>query len=585
MSQDSSKIVNFLLKKGKLSSSQYEKILKELEKSKNDLSPDEFLEKKGIVSDEEIAKAKGELYSLPIADIYGLQIDQKVLNIIPEDVAENYFVLPFDKDNKILKVVILDPGDFRAREAVNFVARQKGLRVKYFVAPRSAFKKALAQYSGLDVEVKEAVGSAESRFAPTLDKGKGINDLGVGDISKTAPIAKLVGSILKYAVDNQVSDIHIEPFTNKSRVRYRIDGVLRETAMLPGYLHSAIISRIKVMSNLKLDETRVPQGGRIRIVISGRQIDLRVSVMPLLDNEKAVMRVLDPTRKIFTLQDLGFWGQGLDVIKNNLSKPHGMILITGPTGSGKTTTLYALLKILNQSTVNIVSLEDPIEYVLEGINQSQVRSDIGYSFASGLRSIVRQDPDVIMVGEIRDDETAELAVHAALTGHIVLSTLHANDAFGAIPRLMDMNVAPFLISSSLNTVVAQRLVRKICPHCREEITLSDSLEKSIEKSLQEKEIKDFNLEDYRDPHTGHLKFYRGAGCSRCNQEGYKGRLAVFEALDMTEPMKNIVEGGAKEEIAEKELERQNMIKMVRDGYIKALKGETTVEEVLRVSRE
>jgi type IV pilus assembly protein PilB len=584
MSQDS-KIVNFLLEKGKLSSKEHEQILKEVKKSKNDLSPDEFLEEQEIVSEDEIARAKGELYSLPVADIYGLTIDQKILNIIPRDVAENYFVLPFGKEKEILKVVILDPGNFRAREAVNFVARQKGLQVEYFVTARTAFKKALAQYSGLDVEVKEAVGSAESRFAPALDKSKGINDLGVGDISKSAPIAKLVGSILKYAVDNQVSDIHIEPFTNKSRVRYRVDGVLRETAMLPGYLHSAIISRIKVMSNLKLDETRVPQGGRIRIVISNRQIDLRVSVMPLLENEKAVMRVLDPTRRIFTLQDLGFWGQGLEVIKNNLSKPHGMILITGPTGSGKTTTLYALLKILNQSTVNIVSLEDPIEYVLEGINQSQVRSDIGYSFASGLRSIVRQDPDVIMVGEVRDDETAELAVHAALTGHIVLSTLHANDSFGAVPRLMDMNVAPFLISSSLNTVVAQRLVRKICPHCREEIKLSEPTEKEIEKSLQGQEIQGFDLEKYRDSSTGHLKFYRGRGCSRCNQEGYKGRLAVFEALDMTDEMKNIIEKGASEEDAEKELKRQKMIKMVRDGYIKALKGETTIEEVLRVSRE
>jgi len=583
MPQDNDKIIRSLLEKGKISETQYKKILAESKKA--NLCPDELLESKKIVSEDDIALIEGELYSLSVADLYGLTVDRKILNIIPKDVAENYFVLAFAKNKNILKVAMLNPGDFRAREAVNFVARQKGLKAEYFAVPKSAFIKALSQYSSLDVEVEAAVDSAESRFAPVTKEGKGVSELGIGGISKSAPIAKLVASILRYAVDNQVSDVHIEPFANKSRVRYRIDGVLRETAMLPGYLHSAIISRIKVMSNLKLDETRVPQGGRIRVMISKRKIDLRVSVMPLLDSEKAVMRILDPTRRIFTLDDLGFWGSGLKVIQDNLSKPHGMLLVTGPTGSGKTTTLYALLKILNQTTVNIISLEDPIEYVLQGVNQSQVKPDIGYSFASGLRSIVRQDPDVIMVGEIRDNETAELAVHAALTGHIVLSTLHANDAFGAIPRLIDMKVPPFLLASSINTVIAQRLVRKICPHCREQITLSEDLEKDVERVLGDNKIEGFNLAKYRDSQTNHLKFYRGKGCSRCNQEGYKGRLAIFEALAMTDEMKDIIVRGCKEAEVDKELERQQMVKMVRDGYIKALKGETTMEEVLRVSRE
>ncbi len=583
MPQDKDKIIHSLLEKGKISEAQSKKIL--VESKEANLSPDEFLESKKIVSEDDIALVKGELYSLSVADIYGLTIDRKILNIIPKDVAENYFVLAFAKDKNILKVAILNPGDFRAREAVNFVARQKGLEAEYFAAPKLAFIKALAQYSSLDVEVEAAVDSAESRFAPVTKGRIGIPELSTEGMSKSAPISKLVASILRYAVDNQVSDVHIEPFADKSRVRYRIDGVLRETAMLPGYLHSAIISRIKVMSNLKLDETRVPQGGRIRVMISKRKIDLRVSVMPLLDSEKAVMRILDPTRRIFTLDDLGFWGSGLKVIQDNLSKPHGMVLVTGPTGSGKTTTLYALLKILNKTTVNIVSLEDPIEYVLQGVNQSQVKSDIGYSFASGLRSIVRQDPDVIMVGEIRDNETAELSVHAALTGHIVLSTLHANDAFGAIPRLIDMKVAPFLIVSSINVVVAQRLVRKICLHCREQIILSENIERDVEKAFKDDKIEGFSLEKYRDSQTGHLKFYRGKGCSRCNQEGYKGRLAIFEALSMTDEMKDIITSGCQEAEAEKELERQQMVKIVRDGFVKALKGETTMEEVLRVSRE
>ena len=583
MPQDNDKIISSLLEKEKISEEQYKKILADSKKA--NLSPDEFLESKKIVSEDDIALVKGELYSLKVADIYGLAIDRKILNIIPEDIAENYFVLAFNKNKNVLKVATLNPGDFRAREAVNFVARQKNLKVEYFAVAKSSFGKGLAQYSGLAAEVESAVDSAESRFAPISRGRKAVSELGTEEISRSAPIAKLVASILRYAVDNQVSDIHIEPFADKSRIRYRIDGVLRETAMLPGHLHSAIISRIKVMSNLKLDETRVPQGGRIRVMISKRKIDLRVSVMPLLDSEKAVMRILDPTRRIFTLDDLGFWGSGLKVIKDNLSKPHGMLLITGPTGSGKTTTLYALLKILNKATVNIVSLEDPIEYVLQGVNQSQVKSDIGYSFASGLRSIVRQDPDVIMVGEIRDNETVELAVHAALTGHIVLSTLHANDAFGAVPRLIDMKVAPFLLASSINTVIAQRLVRKICTHCREQVILSENLEKKVEDVLKKDEIEGFKLEDYRDPKTGHLKFYRGKGCSRCNQEGYKGRLAIFEALSITDEMKDIITENSEEEAAEEEIKRQKMIKIAIDGYIKALRGETTMEEVLRVSRE
>ncbi|OQX70996.1 hypothetical protein B6D52_02905 [Candidatus Parcubacteria bacterium 4484_255] len=585
MFQSNDKIVRFLLKKGKISKEQYKKIL--AQSKKVNLSPDDFLESKKIVSEDDIALVKGELYSLPVADIYGFIIDKEVLSIIPKHVAENYFALPFAKDKNILKVVMLNPGDSRAREAINFVARQKGLKAKYFVASKSAFDKALAQYSDLNVEMGIAIDSAESKFAPIVKSSeKDILKLGAEELSKSAPIAKLVASILKYAVDNQASDVHIEPFTeNKSRVRCRIDGILKEIAVLPGHLHSAIISRIKVMSNLKLDETRIPQGGRIRVMISERKIDLRVSVMPLLDNEKAVMRILDPTRKVFTLSDLGFWGSGLRIVQDNLSKPHGMFLITGPTGSGKTTTLYALLKILNKSTVNIVSLEDPVEYVLQGINQSQIKPDIGYSFASGLRSIVRQDPDVIMVGEIRDNETAELAVHAALSGHIVLSTLHANDAFGAIPRLMDMKVPPFLLASSINVIIAQRLVRKICPHCREQVILSENVEREIEKILSGNKIDGFDLEKYRDSQTGHLKFYRGKGCPRCNQEGYKGRVAIFEALELTDEMQNIVMRGCKKTEVDKELERQQMIKILEDGYIKVLKGETTVEEILRVSRE
>ncbi|MCH7759087.1 Flp pilus assembly complex ATPase component TadA [Patescibacteria group bacterium] len=577
MTQGDSKVLKFLVKSGSLSQEHYDQLLAEAREVS--LSPDALLDANKLIPEEEISQAKSSVYDLPGAELYGLSVDRKILQIIPRETAENYQVVSFAKEGKVLKTAILNPGDFKAREAVNFIARQNNLKVEFYTAPASALKNILAQYTGLAIEVEEAVGAAEKRFAPT---GKKI-ELGLEEMSQAAPIAKLVASILKYAVDNQASDVHIEPFNDKSRVRYRIDGILRETAMLPGHLHSAIISRIKVMSNLKLDETRIPQDGRIRVMVSKRNVDMRVSIFPLLGNEKAVMRILDPARRIFDLKDLGFWGIGIKAIQKNLARPHGMVLITGPTGCGKSTTLYAAMKRLNQSSVNIMTLEDPIEYFLPGINQSQVQPDIGYSFASGIRSVIRQDPDIIMVGEIRDSETASLATHAALTGHIVLSTLHTNDALGAVPRLIDMDIEPFLIASSLNLVVAQRLVRKICSHCKQVIELPAETEKSITEAL--KDIKEINLDTFKSKKTGRLEFYRGAGCPRCNNEGYRGRIAIFEVLEVTEEMKELIvrQAGIKE--IKQEFERQKMIEMIKEGYIKALQGITTLEEVLRAARE
>lgn len=577
MTQGDSKVLKFLVKSGSLSQEHYDQLLNEAKEVR--LSPDALLEAKKLIPEEEISQAKSSIYNLPGAELYGFSVNRKILQIIPRETAETYQVVSFAKEDKVLKVAILNPGDFKAREAVNFVARQNNLKVEFYTAPASALKNILAQYTGLAVEVEEAVSAAEKRFAPT---GKKI-EMGLEEMSQAAPIAKLVASILKYAVDNQASDVHIEPLSDKSRVRYRIDGILRETAMLPGHLHSAIISRIKVMSDLKLDETRVPQDGRIRVMVSKRNVDIRVSIFPLLGKEKAVMRILDPDRRIFDLKDLGFWGIGIKAIQKNLARPHGMVLITGPTGCGKSTTLYAAMKRLNQSSVNIMTLEDPIEYFMPGINQSQVQPAIGYSFASGIRSVIRQDPDIIMVGEIRDNETANLATHAALTGHIVLSTLHTNDALGAVPRLIDMNIEPFLIASSLNLVVAQRLVRKICSHCKQVIELPAETEKAIIESL--KNIKEVNLDTFKSKKTGRLKFYRGASCSRCNNEGYQGRIAIFEALEITEEMKDLIVHRAGIKEIKQEFERQKMIEMIKEGYIKALQGITTLEEVLRVARE
>jgi type IV pilus assembly protein PilB len=573
-------VCQHLVKKGKLSAERVNLLIEEAEQY--GISPDELLERKHLVSEEEIAQAKSEIFNIPYIDIVGLIVDRELLKLLPKELAEAYQMVVFGKEDSTIKVALLNPGDFKAIEAIEFLVKPKGLNVKYYVTTNTAIKNILVQYGGLTTEVEEAITEIEKKFPPLITEGKVWAETGLEKVIEAAPIAKLVSSILKYAVDNRASDIHIEPFEDKTRIRCRIDGVLRTTALLPGHLHSAIVSRIKVMANLRLDETRIPQDGRIRVVISGRKIDLRVATFPLLGKEKVVMRILDPAQRIFTLEDLGFWGKGLEVIRRNLTKPHGMFLVTGPTGCGKTTTLYAVLKILNREGVNIVTLEDPIEYYIEGINQSQVKPEIGYTFASGIRAIVRQDPNVIMVGEIRDNETAELAIHAALTGHIVLSTLHTNDAFGAIPRLIDMKIEPFLISACLNVVIAQRLVRKICESCKEEIEISKDLEKEIIEKLTE--IKDFNLEEYKNK-NGRLKFYKGKGCLKCNHEGYKGRTAIFEVLEITERMKEIITSGCNLKDVKEEFKRQEMIEMVVDGYIKALKGITTIEEVLRAAKE
>lgn len=574
------KICQWLVTKGKLSAERVRDLNEEADRY--GITADELLEKKHLVSEEEIAQAKSAIFDVPYIDIFGLMVDKELIKMLPRELAESYQMVVFGREEDTLKVALLNPGDFKAREAMEFIAKPKKLTIKYFTATTTAIKNILAQYGGLAAEVEEALGGIEERFAPMIREGKTWAEAGLEEVTKTAPVARLVSSILKYAVDNKASDIHIEPYVDKTRVRYRIDGILRATALLPGHIHSAIISRIKVMANLKLDETRIPQDGRIRIVVSGRRVDLRVATLPLLEQEKVVIRILDPAQRIFTLEDLGFWGYGLEILRRNLARPHGMFLVTGPTGSGKTTTLYAVLKILNREGINIITLEDPIEYYVEGINQSQIKPDIGYTFAYGIRAVVRQDPNVIMVGEIRDTETAELATHAALTGHIVLSTLHTNDAFGAIPRLIDMKIEPFLIATSVNIVIAQRLVRKICEYCRESFEIGTEIEKEITQELEEI---DFDLKPYRDQKTGRLKFYHGKGCIRCNHEGYKGRNSIFEVLEISDRMKEIIVSGCKFEDVKAEFKKQKMIEMKKDGYIKALKGITTVEEVLRATKE
>jgi len=397
-------------------------------------------------------------------------------------------------------------------------------------------------------------------------------------VSEEAPIIKLVASTLKEAVNQRASDIHIEPQRTSMRIRFRVDGDLKEISKMPIELHQPIISRIKVLSNLKLDETRVPQDGRFRSVVFGRDIDFRVASFPTPAGEKVAIRVLDPSTGLKTLDDLGLIGKNNSIVQEAIKKPFGMIMITGPTGSGKSTTLYALLQLLNDEASNIVSLEDPVEYFIDGINQSQVQPEIGYDFASGLRQILRQDPDVIMVGEVRDVETAQLTIHAALTGHIVLSTLHTNNAVGVIPRLLDMKVDSFLLPSSLNIMMAQRLISRLCQKCKKPEAMPATMAEVVRKELEKIPA------DSR-PKSKDLQIWHSPGCDVCKNKGVIGRLAIFEVLRMTPELDNIVTTGMSEQKIMEEAKRQGMLTMRQDGILKALDGLVGMEEVLRETSE
>jgi type IV pilus assembly protein PilB len=505
---------------------------------------------------------------------------------LPEEIAANYQLVVFGKQDKVWQVGLVNPSELKGQEAVDFLARQLGFQISFFLISPNSFQQVFRQYTALKTEIKKALDLAEDKMSRQKKQAKELTEEEqVEEVIKSAPISQIVSVIIKHGVEGKASDIHIEPFVENSRVRYRIDGVLHTSLILPKAVHAAIVSRIKVLANLKIDETRIPQDGRIRLKVNDNDVDFRISTLPLYDQEKVVMRILDTTSTNFTLEKLGFEGKNLEIISNNIDKPHGMFLVTGPTGSGKSTTLYAVLNILNQEDVNIITLEDPVEYYLKGINQSQINPDVGLTFAAGLRSILRQDPDVIMVGEIRDNETAELAIHAALTGHIVLSTLHTNDAFGAIPRLIDMHVEPFLLVSTLNVIIAQRLVRKNCSKCLEEYKIPDDLTefvwtefKKVPAAYLPPELE--HLKDKKD-----LKFFRGKGCPACHGTGYGGRLAIAEVLDMVDDLKRTISSGESLEKVRQEIVEHNLCALQQDGIVKALRGQTTIEEVMRATKE
>ena len=571
-------LLNSLTEKKLITKEQLNSVLEEAKTNK--ISVDEILLKNKIVKAEKLAEIKAGLLGLSYIDLTEKDIDEGVLNTISSEVAENYHIICFDKDKDKMYVGITQHDNFKAIEAVDFLAKGNNMHVEYFLISKDSFKKAYGQYKSLAKELSSALktrAEEEDEVMEIAEKDR--EDL--NEITKSAPVAKIVSVIIRHAVEGGASDIHIEPSRKETRVRYRIDGILHTSLVLPRSVHSAIIARIKVMSSLKLDETRIPQDGRIRLIINDKEIDFRVSTLPLVGTEKVVMRILDTTKGAPKMEDLGFQGQQLKVVLKNTKKTEGLLLVTGPTGSGKSTTLFSVLDILNKEGVNIVTLEDPVEYQMKGVNQSQVRPEIGFTFASGLRSFLRQDPDIIMVGEIRDEETAELAIHAALTGHFVVSTLHTTDAPGAISRFVDMGVAAFLLGSTLHTIVAQRLARKICESCKVEAKVPNSFMADIKQVVDSVDISyvkslvpNFDVEKF--------KIYKGKGCSKCGNSGYKGRISVVEVLDINDELKDRI---LKDQISLSLTEirkSQKFITIKEDGILKVLQGVTTAEEVLRV---
>ena len=576
---DSRDLANKLIEHSVISDELAQKVITEANNTGK--SFEEILRTRKLVDDLSIAKAKSEFLKIPYKEIDPSSITDEALKKIPEDTAKNYKIAPLEVVGDMVVVGMVNPDDTQAQEALKFIAKQNKVSLGVYVITLGAWEMVLRRYSPYEREIQEAVRTVGTKkgMSTTSQRVVSLDEENAG--MDEAPIIKIVSSTLKAAVDQKASDIHIEPGRSKLRVRFRVDGSLKEVSAFPLELLQSIISRIKVLSDLKIDETRVPQDGRFRTVIFGRDVDYRVSTFPTPLGEKVVIRVLDPSMGLKDMESLGLVGRNADWVKEGLDKPYGMVLVTGPTGSGKTTTLYAFLQRLNKEDVNILSMEDPVEYFVAGVNQSQIKPEIGYTFASGLRQALRQDPDIIMVGEIRDNETANLAVQAALTGHVVLSTLHTNDAAGVIPRLMDMGVAPFLLPSSLNIMLAQRLVRRLCNDCKKEEEAFPEIQKIIEEELGKLAPEVRETIKFKPPY----KVYRAPGCDKCKGKGTSGRIAIYEVMKMTRELENIITSGANEGDVRDEGKRQGMVSLRQDGIIKALEGTVSIEEILRETTE
>ena len=525
------------------------------------------------VSGPEITKAKAEFLGVPFWSVTEKKPPFDILKQIPEEAARHYKFVPLGMEDGVLQIGMVNPEDIEAREALQFIVSKLNIPFKVFLISEEDLNLVLNEYKGLSGEVTKVLGELESALMET-EKEEAPGEILKGETRfvEEAPVTKMVAVILRHAVAGGASDIHIEPLARKLKVRFRVDGILYTSLVLPLSVHDAIVSRIKILTNMKLDEKRKPQDGRFAARIEGREIDFRVSTFPTFFGEKVVMRILDQEKGVKRLDKIGFSKSNLSVIREGLKRPYGLILLTGPTGSGKTTTLYAMLEELDREKNNVISLEDPVEYNIEGINQSQVRPEIGYDFASGLRSILRQDPDMIMVGEIRDKETAALAIQAALTGHLVFSTLHTNSAVGVIPRLVDMGIDPFLIAPTIVLAIGQRLVRTLCPDSRKSIPVEGAVRDRIERELADfpPEIKKVvKIPD---------QIYQGVPSPSCPQ-GAKGRAGVFEILAKTPQLESIILSNPVEPEIFKEARRQRMLTMREDALLKVFAGTVGLEEL------
>jgi len=569
-------LIKKLIEKGFITKEQEASLVEELKTSGK--KEEEFLLSKKIIGEEELFGLKSEVSGVPFKDVLPIDVSLDVLKLIPQRTAEHYKMVSLMKNEGFLEIGMLYPEDLSAQEALKFLSRRWNLKPKIVLIKPGVFNEILKRYGSLKEEVSEILDSGDTKENKKEQK-KRKAEATIEEMKRVveeAPVSKAVSSIMQYAVEKGASDVHIEPEKKELRVRFRVLGSLHSSVKLPLRFHKPIVSRIKILSYLKLDEQRMPQDGRFSMMFGDKAVDFRVSTFPTTLGEKVVIRVLDSATGFKSFEQLGLSVRDKKTIQKAIKKPYGLILVTGPTGCGKTTTLYSALRVLNQEDVNVITLEDPVEYFIKGVNQSQVRPEIGYTFARGLRHIVRQDPDVIMVGEIRDEETASLAIHAALTGHIVLSTLHTNDSLGAIPRLVDLGVQPFLIPATISLILAQRLVRTLCSHCKQKVKPNAEQKALIMKTINSlpKDVR----KDVKVPKV--LYIWEPKGCRYCSNRGYSGRIGLYELFEMTERLSNSSMEALSEAVLKKEAKAQSMTTMRQDGILKVLKGITTISEVI-----
>jgi type IV pilus assembly protein PilB len=581
---EETQLINFILDSGLVSRTDIEAAKGEAKK--NGMPIGNYLVQNGKLTDDELRRIQAYVLGVPFVDLKGQKLNFEILSLIPEPIARTHNIIAYKKSDTVLEVAMLDAEDL---SAIDFVKKKTRLKIQPRLTDSESMKSALVQYQkSLKAEfgdlIQKEVGSIKTIEEQLEDGGASGDDL--KKLAEDLPVVRVVDTLLKHAIIQNASDIHIEPMEGEVLVRYRIDGLLHDAMVLPKNAGSSITARIKVLSNLKLDEKRLPQDGRFKIEMNGEKVSFRVSILPTYYGEKTVMRLLRESVSGFTLEYLGFHGTGLEQIHAATKQATGMILTTGPTGSGKTTTLYTVLDILNTPDVNISTIEDPIEYQMKRVNQTQVKPEIGFTFSSGLRTLVRQDPDIIMVGEIRDTETASLAVNASLTGHLVLSTLHTNSAAGAIPRFIDMKVEPFLLVSTLNVIIGQRLIRQLTSE-KEPYKLSAAEITQLGKTLDLTRVLKFLKEEKivkNNADWDSIPFYKPKGSAEA-EDGFKGRVGIHEVLKVTPPIRELIMQGKTSRELEEQAKKEGMTTMIEDGIFKAAQGLTTIEEVLRVVSE